>query len=156
VRIWVDGDGCPNDTKQVVFRASDRLGVETRLVANAVMATPRWPLVTSVLVSHDFNAADDHIAEVVSAGDVVVTADIPLAARVVEKGAVAINPRGEVYDQTNVGECLAMRNLMQELRSGGYIQGGPAAFGTGDKRRFAVAFDRLLTKMLKDRPEQDA
>ncbi len=151
-RIWLDADGCPNETKQVVFKASDRLGLAVFLVANVPLATPRWPRVSLVLVSHDFNAADDHIAANAGAGDIVVTGDIPLAARVVEKGAVAITPRGQVYDASNVGEALAMRNLMQELRSGGYIQGGPAPLHGGDKARFAAALDRVLTRRLKEEP----
>jgi len=154
LRIWVDADGCPTAIKQVVFRASDRLRVPTFLVANVPMAVPRWPLVTPVHVSHAFDAADDHIAASVGPGDIVVTADVPLAARVVEKGAVAIDPRGTVYDEQSVGQRLAVRNLMQELRSGGYIQGGPAPIGTGDKGRFAAALDRLLTRKLKERSAQ--
>lgn len=152
LHIWIDADGCPNETKQVVFKASDRLGIPTLLVANVPLAAPRWPRVTPVCVSHDFNAADDHIAEHAEAGDVVVTADIPLAARVVEKGALAINPRGETYDERNVGEVLALRNLMQELRSGGYVQGGPAPIRAGDKAKFAAALDRALTQALKKAP----
>jgi uncharacterized protein YaiI (UPF0178 family) len=149
-RIWLDADGCPNEAKQVVFRASDRLELPVFLVANVPLATPRWPRVTLLHVSHDFNAADDRIAAGAEPGDIVVTGDIPLAARVVEKGAVAISPRGQVYDAANVGEALAMRNLMQELRSGGYIQGGPAALRPGDKARFAAALDRILTRTLKE------
>jgi hypothetical protein len=153
-RIWIDADGCPNEVKGVVYRASDRLGIPVFLVANVPMTTPRWPLVTSVCVSHDFNAADDHIAEAAGPDDVVITADIPLAARVVGKGAVAIDPRGETYDEHNVGERLAMRDLLQELRSGGYIQGGPAPIGMGDKKKFAAALDRVLTRKLKEKPSQ--
>ncbi|HUT34044.1 MAG TPA: YaiI/YqxD family protein [Planctomycetota bacterium] len=151
-RIWIDADGCPNETKQAVFKASDRLGLPTRLVANVPLAAAGWPLVTPVCVSHAFNAADDHIAENAAAGDVVITADIPLAARVVERGAVAINPRGEVYDETNVGHHLATRNLMQDLRAAGAIQGGPAPIRPTDKARFAAALDRTLTKALKAAP----
>lgn len=150
--LWIDADGCPNEIKQVVFRASRRLGLPARLVANVPLAADGWPLVTPVCVSHDFNAADNHIAENAAPGDVVVTADIPLAARVVERGAVAINPRGEVYDESNVGHHLATRNLMQDLRAAGAIQGGPAPIRPGDKARFAAALDRTLTKALKATP----
>ena len=154
LRIWIDADGCPAEMKQVVFKASARLGIPVVLVANAILRTPQWPLVSSVRVSHQFNAADDHIAEAAAAGDVVITADVPLAARVVANGAVAIDPRGEVYDETNVGERLAMRNLMQELRSGGAVLGGPAPLRAGHKAQFAAALDRLLTRALKStRPE---
>ena len=147
--LWIDADGCPNEIKQVVFRASQRLGLPAVLVANVPLATPRWPLVKLALVSHDFDAADDHIAEHAAAGDVVITADIPLAARVVEKGAVAINPRGEVYDERNVGRHLATRNLMQDLRAAGAIHGGPPPLRPSDKARFAAALDRTLTRALK-------
>jgi Uncharacterized protein conserved in bacteria len=149
-RIWLDADGCPNEAKQVVFKASDRLGLDVSLVANVPLATPRWPRVALVLVSHAFNAADDHIAAHAAAGDIVVTADIPLAARVVERGAVALTPRGQVYDHHNVGEALALRNLMQELRSAGQVLGGPAPMRPTDKGRFAAALDRLLTRRLKE------
>ena len=149
MKIWIDADACPNEIKQVVFHASERLEIPVTLVANVPLPQPRWPLVSQVLVSHDFDAADDHIAEAVGPEDLVICADIPLAARVVEKGAVAIDPRGELYDATNVGERLAMRDLMQELRSGGYIQGGPATFGTADKAKFAATLERTLTRRLK-------
>ena len=151
LRIWIDADGCPNETKQAVFRASHRLGVPAFLVANVPLAVQDWPLVTPVCVSHAFNAADDHIAEHAAACDVVITADIPLAARVVERGAIAINPRGEVYDETNVGHHLATRNLMQDLRAAGAIQGGPAPIRPTDKARFASALDRTLTRMIKEK-----
>ena len=151
VRIWIDADACPTEMKQVVFKASDRLGIPVVLVANAILRTPQWPLVSSVRVSHQFNAADDYIAETVAPGDVVVTADVPLAARVVEKGAVAIDPRGGIYDERTVGERLAVRNLMQELRSGGYIQGGPAPIHAGDRGKFAASLDKLLTRRLKEK-----
>ncbi len=153
-RIWIDADGCPGEVKQVVFKASHRLNVPALLVANVPLATPRWPQVTLVLVSHDFNAADDHIAANAGPGDIVITADIPLAARAVEKGATAINPRGETYDASNVGLHLATRNLMQDLRAAGAIQGGPAPIRPSDKARFAAALDRLLTKRLKENAPQ--
>ncbi len=147
--IWIDADACPGEIKRVIFKASHRLGIPVSLVANMVLSTDGWTHVMPVLVSSDFNAADDHIAEQAEAGDVVITADIPLAARIVEKGAVGINPRGEVYDESNVGERLAMRDLMQELRGAGYIQGGPAPLAKRDRSNFAVAFDRLLTRRLR-------
>ena len=153
--IWIDADACPGEIKRVIFKASHRRGLPVSLVANGVLSTDGWSHVTPVLVSHDFNAADDHIAEQAAAGDVVVTADIPLAARVVEKGAVAIDPRGEVYDENNVGERLAMRDLMQELRGAGYIQGGPAPLDKQDKGKFANALDRLLTRRVRE-SERDA
>ncbi len=149
MRIWIDADGCPGEVKAIVFRASDRLGLPVTLVANAVLPTGGWPLVEAVSVSGDFNAADDHIAESVAPGDLVITADIPLAARIVEAGAVALDPRGELYTDANVGERLSMRNFMKGMRAAGYIQGGPGSYDVMDKRRFANALDRFLTRRLK-------
>jgi len=149
LRIWIDADACPNEIKQIVFKASDRLQLPISLVANVPLATGGWPLVTSVCVSHDFDAADDHIAEVVEPGDLVITADVPLASRVVEKGATALDPRGELYTEHNVGERLSMRNFMKGMRASGFIEGGPAPIHAGNKQRFANALDRFLTKRLK-------
>ena len=149
MKIWIDADGCPRAIRNVVFRVSDRLGIPVCLVANAVLPTDGWRLLEAVCVSGDFDAADDHIAESVADGDLVVTADIPLAARVVEKGAVALDPRGGLYDEHSVGERLSMRNFMKGLRSTGLAQGGPGAFGPRDRQKFAIALDRLLTKLLK-------
>jgi hypothetical protein len=149
VRIWLDADGCPNEIKRIVFRAAERLEVEAVVVANVPLQTPDLPFVSSVLVSHDFDAADDHIAGAVESEDVVITADVPLAARVVERGAVAIDPRGRVYDESTVGARLATRNLMQELRSAGTVTGGPAPIERKHKAAFAAALDRLLTRHVK-------
>ena len=155
MRIWIDADGCPGEVKRLVFKASDRVQVPVRLVANAVLPTEGWPLVEAVLVSGDFDAADDHIAESVSPGDLVITADIPLAARVVEAGAVALDPRGELYNEHNVGERLSMRNFMKGMRASGYIQGGPGSYAVMDKQRFANALDRVLTRCLRQPPSRD-
>ena len=149
MKIWIDADGCPREVRNVVLRASDRRQVAVCLVANAVLPTGGWPQAEAVAVGGQFNAADDHIAESVAGGDLVVTADIPLAARVVEKGAVAIDPRGEVYDESNVGERLSMRNFMKGMRASGYVEGGPAPINAGHKQQFANALDRFLTKRLK-------
>ncbi|MFW6163312.1 MAG: YaiI/YqxD family protein [Planctomycetota bacterium] len=152
MRIWIDADGCPGDVKSIVFRASDRLDIPVALVANAVLPTEGHPLVESVAVGGAFNAADDHIAEHVAPGDLAITADIPLAARVVEAGAVALDPRGELYTEANVGERLSMRNFMKGMRASGYVQGGPASYDALDKQAFANALDRFLTRRLKGRP----
>jgi uncharacterized protein YaiI (UPF0178 family) len=138
VNIWIDADACPRVIKEIVFRASERLEVPVCLVA-------------SVVVADGFDVADDYIAEHAASDDLVITADIPLAARIVAKGGVALDPRGELYTEENVGERLCMRDLMQELRSGGLVQGGPAQFGMTDRQRFASALDRLLTRMRKER-----
>jgi len=149
LKIWVDADACPREIKQIVFRAAVRLRVPACLVANELLPVPPSDLITSVLVKPAADTADEHIVGEVSPDDLVVTADIPLAAEVVNRGAVAIDPRGEVYDDRNVHERLATRNLMDHLRGSGLVQGGPAPFRAMDKQRFANALDRLLTKRLK-------
>lgn len=148
MKIWVDADGCPRDVKDVVFRAALRLEIPTFLVANSVLETPRSPFVESVVVSSGLDVADDWIAERVSEEDIVITGDIPLAARVVERGAVGLDHRGETWTEDNVRERLSMRDFMQGLRDAGVQTGGPSPASARDKRLFANALDRLLTKML--------
>jgi uncharacterized protein YaiI (UPF0178 family) len=118
-------------------------------VANRAVAPHRSALITSVRVGKDLDAADAHIAESAVPGDIVVTADIPLAAKVVAKGAVAIDPRGDIFSEENIGERLALRDLLQGLRAGGMVTGGPAPFSNSDRQSFANAFDRLLTATLR-------
>ncbi len=149
MRIWVDADACPGVIKEILFRAADRVRVELTLVANHPMRTPRSPYVKSMLVGAGFDVADRRIAELVEEGDLVITADIPLAADVVGKGALALNPRGDLYDEESVGEALAMRNLMDELRSGGMVTGGPAPLGKTDRQAFANQLDRILARRLQ-------
>ena len=151
MKIWIDADACPRVIKEIVFRASERLEIPVSLVANKSLSKHHSRLVASVMVDDGFDIADDYIAEHATSDDLVITADIPLAARIVAKGAVGIDPRGELYTEENVGERLSMRDLMQELRSGGLVQGGPAQFGMTDRQRFASSLDRLLTRMLKGR-----
>lgn len=150
MKIWIDADACPRVIKEIVFRASERLKLETCLVANNDLTKSHTKFVTSVKVANGFDVADDYIAEHAAAEDLVITADIPLAARIVEKGGVALDPRGELYSEENMGERLAMRNLMQELRSDGQLYGGPAQFSLTDRQRFASALDRLLTRMVRE------
>lgn len=119
-------------------------------MANRAVAPHRSALITSVQVGKNLDAADAHIAEAVAPGDVVVTADIPLAAKVVGKGAMAIDPRGDVFSEENIGERLALRDLLQGLRAGGMVTGGPAPFSNSDRQRFANAFDKLLTAAIRD------
>jgi len=149
MKIWVDADACPRIIKEIVFRASDRLKTPVVLVANMGMDKHHTPLVTSVLVPEGPDVADDYIAEHVAPVDLVITADIPLAARIVEKGGVALDPRGELYTEDNVGERLSYRDLLQELRSAGLAHGGPGQFGLPDRQRFASALDRTLTRMIR-------
>jgi uncharacterized protein len=149
MNIWVDADACPKVIKDILFRAADRCGVPLILVANQPLATPRSPNIHSRVVAAGFDVADRHIADAVQPGDVVVTADVPLAAAVVDKGAVAINPRGELYTADNVRERLSVRDFLDELRGSGVNTGGPAALGPRDRQAFANQLDRLLTDRRK-------
>lgn len=149
MKIWIDADACPRVIKDIVFRASERLDIPVCLVANTGLNKHHSRLITSVVVADGFDVADDYIAEQATPDDLVITADIPLAARIVEKGAVGLDPRGELYTEENVGERLSIRDLMQELRGAGMIQGGPGQFSNTDRQRFASSLDRVLTRMLK-------
>jgi uncharacterized protein YaiI (UPF0178 family) len=151
MKIWVDADACPRVIKEIVFRASERLQVEVCLVANKALTKHDSRFVTSVVVPDGFDVADDYIAEHATPKDLVITADIPLAARIVEIGGVALDPRGELYTEENVGERLSVRDLMQELRSEGLVQGGPGQFGLVDRQRFASSFDRTVTRLIKSK-----
>lgn len=143
--IWVDADACPSEIKQLLFRAAERTKTKVTLIANQPLRTPRSDFVESLLVSAGTNVADQQIVELVEPGDLVITADIPLAAEVVDQGGQALNPRGELYTEANVGERLAARNLMDELRGGGQVTGGPAGFNAKDRQAFANQLDRWLT-----------
>lgn len=147
--IWVDADACPNVVKEILFKAAQRRNVPLTLVANTPLRVPPSPLIDTVVVGAGFNVADNEIVRLVNPGDLVVTADIPLADAVVEKGATGLNPRGELYTEDNVKGLLRMRNLMEELRSGGLAQGGPAPLGPKDKQEFTNQLDRFLTKHAK-------
>ncbi len=147
--LWVDGDAAPRAVKEVVFRVSERLGLQVVLVANSVMHLPRSKFITQVVVGKGMDVADDHIVDHCVEGDVVITADIPLAAQLVEKGALVLQPRGEPLDASNVRQRLAMRDFMEEMRAGGLAGGGPPPFAPQDKARFANALDRLLTARLR-------
>jgi uncharacterized protein YaiI (UPF0178 family) len=149
MKIWIDADACPRVIKEILFRASERLQVPVCLVANKSLARHNSRLVESIVVGEGFDVADDYIAEYAGPADLVITADIPLAARVVANGCVALDPRGELYTEENVGERLSMRDLMAELRSGGVVLGGPAQFSLADRQRFASSLDRLLSRMIR-------
>jgi uncharacterized protein len=145
MHIWVDADACPRDVKDVVFRASARLSLSVTLVANkALFAPPAFPLVKATQVRGGPDVADDHIVEHAKAGDLAVTADIPLAARLVPLRVHVLDPRGEIYDEESIGERLSVRDFMSDARDLGMVTGGPAAFSARDKQRFAAALDRLL------------
>jgi uncharacterized protein len=145
MKIWIDADAAPRDVKEIVFRAALRLEIETILVANRRMPTPlNNPHVAAVWVQGGPDVADRHIAEHASSGDVAVTADIPLAAILVEKGVVVLDPRGELYSEENVRERLSIRDFMESLRGSGVDTGGAKPYGQREKQAFAAALDRVL------------
>jgi len=146
MRIWVDADACPNPIKEILFRAADRRGVETTLVANHQIRVPASRYLKSLQVPSGFDEADDAIVARVGSGDLVITADIPLAGQIVEAGATALNPRGTLYTADNIKDHLARRDLMDELRSTGAIVGGPATLSKTDVQEFANQLDRFLTR----------
>ena len=144
--IWVDADACPNVIKDILFRAAERARVETILVANQRIRTPPSRFVRSIQVTGGLDAADEEIVTRTKAGDLVITADIPLAARVLEKGALALNPRGELYTSDSIGQRLSMRNFMDELRGAGVNTGGPAGLHPRDRQAFANQLDTWLSR----------
>ncbi len=149
MRIWVDADACPKPIKEILFRAAKRAGVQLTLVANQAMRTPASQHIKAVQVASGFDVADSEIVRQVAAGDLVVTADIPLAAQVVEKGAHALNPRGELYTPENIKARLSLRDFMANLRDSGVQTGGPAPLSQADRQAFANNLDRLLAKRPK-------
>jgi len=146
MQIWVDADACPGEIKELLYRVAERLKFKLTLVANQSLRIPRSDFIETLLVSDGANIADRRIVELAAPGDLVVTADIPLAADVVAKGAAAIDPRGQLYTNDNIGERLAMRNVLDQLRGSGHIGGGPANFSPKDRQAFANQLDRWLAK----------
>jgi uncharacterized protein YaiI (UPF0178 family) len=146
MQIWVDADACPKVIKEILFRAADRKKVQLTLVANQPMHTPASPYINSMVVGSGFDVADDKIVELLSPGDLVITADIPLAAAAIDKEGHALNPRGEFYTQDNIQERLTIRNMLDELRGCGVETGGPAVFSVGDRQVFANQLDRFLAR----------
>jgi hypothetical protein len=146
MQIWVDADACPQAIKEILFRAADRAQVPTTLVANKLLRTPPSPFIRSIQVPAGFDVADHRIVREMQPGDLVVTADIPLAAEVISRGGHALDPRGELYSEDNVQERLAIRNLMRELRDRGELIGGPAPLAQSDRHLFANQLDRFLTR----------
>jgi hypothetical protein len=152
MKIWVDADAAPRDVKDIVARAALRLEIPTLLVANQRLQTPaNNRFVESVRVAGGPDVADDHIAENARPGDLAITADIPLASRLVEKGVMTLDPRGTEYTRENIGERLSIRDFMDQLRSTGVETGGPSSYGATDKQAFAAAFDRVLTRLTRGR-----
>ncbi|MFH1299944.1 MAG: YaiI/YqxD family protein [Planctomycetota bacterium] len=149
MQIWIDADACPGEIKELLFRAAKRTKMKITLVANQPMRTPRSEFIDCLLVPAGLNVADQRIVELVQPGDLVITADIPLAADVVAKGGQALNPRGTLYTDANIGARLASRDLMDDLRGEGQITGGPAVFNAKDRQAFANQLDRWLTAAKK-------
>ena len=147
--VWVDADACPRDAQDLLLRSAARRRVRTVFVANTHLALPELPCVSFQLVPHGADKADDHIVQKTGDLDMAVTSDIPLAARLVEKGIAVLSPRGEELTSANIGERLAMRNLMQEMRSAGMATGGPKEYARQDAQRFANALDRFVSKRLR-------
>lgn len=148
-RIWIDADACPKTIKEIVYRASFRLKIPVTLVANSFMSIPSGQglLVTAIQVDKGSDMADHYIVEHVDPKDIVITADIPLAAFVVEKGALALDQRGELYTEENVRERLSIRDFMKDIRDSGVITSGPAPFGTKDVERFSNSLNKILSRL---------
>lgn len=151
MKIWVDADACPVVIKEILFRVADRTQLPVTLVANQFIRTPRSPNISFLQVSAGFDVADNEIVKRMEAGDLVVTADIPLAADALEKGGQAISPRGEHYTSSNIKARLSMRDFMDTLRSSGVDTGGPAALNQNDRQTFANLLDKLVTRHLSRR-----
>lgn len=146
MQIWVDADACPAVIKDILFRVAERLQLPLTLVANRLLRVPPSPYIRARQVPMGFDVADRHIMDEVAAGDLVVTADIPLAAALIEKGAFALSPRGEFFSAENIRERLGMRDFMEGLRGAGADIGGPSALSQADRQTFANQLDRFLAR----------
>jgi uncharacterized protein YaiI (UPF0178 family) len=147
--MWVDADACPAVIKDIIYRAAERLKIETTLVANMLLRTPPSPFIRALQVPRGFDVADNEIVKRIEPGDLVITADIPLAADVIARGAHALNPRGEFYTADNIQERLELRNFLDGLRGSGVQTGGPAPLDQSDRKRFADQLDRFLARQPK-------
>lgn len=148
--IWVDADACPNAIRDILYKAARRTGVNLTLVANRGINTPRSPNIRAIQVAAGFDVADNFIVQQVEKGDLVISADIPLVAEVMEKGAQAINPRGEQYSHDTIGQKLNMRDFMDSMRSSGVQTGGPPPMTAKDRMQFANHLDKYLAKLPKN------
>lgn len=147
MKIWIDADACPLVIKNILYRAADRVHIELILVSNQFLQIPSSPYISKIKVARGFDVADNVIIDKMSAGDIVVTADIPLADSVVDKGGIALNPRGTLYSRENIKERLAIRNLNEELRSAGVPLRGVPKLNPREIQTFANCLDRLLSKV---------
>lgn len=143
--IWIDADACPKAVKEIVYKTSLRLNIKIVLVANEYQYIPPSDLIRLIVVDKGFDAADKHIVDQVEIHDVVITADIPLAAQVLKKKAIALDPRGKIYNADNIGSILSMRDILKEFRDAGTITGGPAAFSPKDVKEFANSLNKLTS-----------
>lgn len=146
MQIWVDADACPGVIKEILYRVAERTGITVLLVANQWLKVPPSPHIRAVQVPKGFDVADNHIVASLARGDLVITADIPLAAAVIDKDAHALNPRGEFYSRENIRQLLDMRNFMDTLRGSGVETGGPTTFSNADRQAFANQLDRFLAR----------
>jgi uncharacterized protein YaiI (UPF0178 family) len=149
MKILMDADACPRVAKEILYKASNRLNIEVILVANQFIRAPQSKFIKSVVVAAGADEADDHIVEIMEQGDLIITADIPLADRVVKKGGVVLDPRGIFLTADNIGQRLAVRNLMDDLRSSGVETGGPNSYGPKERQEFANQLDKFLTRALR-------
>jgi uncharacterized protein YaiI (UPF0178 family) len=146
MQIWVDADACPKTIKEILFRAAERERVSLTLVANQLLHTPRSPYLKAIKVPHGFDQADRRIVELVQPGDLVITADVPLAAEVLEKGGHALDPRGRLYTEENIQESLTLRDIADQIRASGVDTGGPPPLDKTDRQAFANKLDQFLTR----------
>jgi uncharacterized protein YaiI (UPF0178 family) len=146
MKIWVDADACPTVIKEILFKAAERTALALTLVANHSIRIPPSPYISFMQVKSGFDVADDEIVRRVKPGDLVITGDIPLAAEIVEKKALALNPRGELYTESNIRSLLNMRDFMDTMRASGVQTGGPAALNQSDRQAFANQLDKILTR----------
>ena len=151
MKIWVDADACPVVIKEILFRAADRTGLELTLIANHAIKVPPSANIRAIQVSGGFDVADHEIVRRCEAGDLVITSDIPLAAELLDKGAMALTPRGEQFTAENIRVQLIMRDFMETLRASGVQSGGPAAMSQSDRQAFANQLDRLISKALRSK-----
>ncbi len=146
MKIWVDADACPKVIKEILFRAAERAQISVTLVSNQMLRLPESNFLSALQVPDGPDVADDEIVRLCEAGDLVITADIPLAARIVEKDALALDPRGRMYDRNNVKQILSMRDFMDSMRGSGIETGGSGGFGLQEKQHFANELDKLLAQ----------
>ena len=146
IKIWVDADACPKPVKDILFRLAERKKIMVTFVANQRLRLVKSPFIHLIQVGYGADIADDEIVNKYDDGDLIITADIPLAARIVAKGAQALDPRGKIYDKNNIGQLLDMRNFMDELRGSGVETGGPPSFGQKERFKFANELDKFIAQ----------